>query len=50
MAAEDETEDVIREAVSDDRINQRRADLEFRQLLRRNIERHAALLSRLADR
>lgn len=40
--------DVIRTAVSE-HVDRRKADPEFQKMLRRNIERHAQLLSMLAD-
>lgn len=40
--------DVIRDALSE-HVEQRRADPEFQKLLKRNLERHAQLLSLLAD-
>ena len=40
--------DVIRTAISD-HVDRRKADPEFQKLLKRNIERHAQLLSMLAD-
>lgn len=40
--------DVIRSAISE-HVDRRKADPEFQKLLKRNIERHAQLLSMLAD-
>lgn len=40
--------DVIRTAVSE-HVDRRKADPAFQKMLRRNIERHAQLLSMLAD-
>lgn len=40
--------DVIRTAISE-HVDRRRADPEFQKLLKRNMERHAQLLSLLAD-
>lgn len=40
--------DVIRTAISE-HVDRKKADPEFRKLLKRNIERHAQLLSMLAD-
>ncbi len=40
--------DVIRSAISD-HVDRRKADPEFQKLLKRNMERHAELLSMLAD-
>ena len=40
--------DVIRAAVSE-YVDRRKADPEFKRLLKRNMERHAELLSMLAD-
>ena len=40
--------DVIRAAVSE-YVDRRKADPEFKKLLKRNMERHAQLLSMLAD-
>ena len=40
--------DVIRSAISE-HVDRRRADPEFQKLLKRNMERHAQLLSMLAD-
>lgn len=40
--------DVIREALAD-HIDRRKADPEFQRQLRRNLDRHAQLLSMLAD-
>jgi predicted transcriptional regulator len=39
---------VIRTAISE-HVNSRKADPEFQRLLKRNLERHAELLSMLAD-
>ena len=40
--------DVIRTAIGE-HVERRRADPEFQKLLKRNMERHARLLSMLAD-
>jgi predicted transcriptional regulator len=40
--------DVIRSAISD-HVDRRKADPEFQKMLKRNMERHAQLLSMLAD-
>ena len=40
--------DVIRTAISE-HVDRRKADPEFQKLLKRNMERHALLLSMLAD-
>jgi predicted transcriptional regulator len=40
--------DVIRTAISE-HVDRRKADPEFQKLLKRNMERHAQLLSMLAD-
>lgn len=40
--------DVIRVAISE-HVDRRKADPEFQKLLQRNMERHAQLLSMLAD-
>ena len=40
--------DVIRTAISD-HVDRRKADPEFKKMLKRNMERHAQLLSMLAD-
>jgi predicted transcriptional regulator len=40
--------DVIRTAISE-HVDRRRADPDFQKLLKRNMERHAQLLSMLAD-
>ena len=40
--------DVIRSAISE-HVDRRRADPSFQKLLKRNLERHAQLLSMLAD-
>ena len=40
--------DVIRTAISD-HVDRRKADPEFQKMLKRNMERHAQLLSMLAD-
>jgi predicted transcriptional regulator len=40
--------DVIRDALSE-HVERRRADPEFQKQLKRNLERHAQLLSMLAD-
>ncbi len=40
--------DVIRTAISE-HVDRRKADPEFQKMLKRNMERHAQLLSMLAD-
>jgi len=40
--------DVIRTAISE-HVDRRKADPEFKKMLKRNMERHAQLLSMLAD-
>ena len=40
--------DVIRTAISE-HVDRRKADPEFQKMLKRNVERHAQLLSMLAD-
>ncbi len=40
--------DVIRSAISE-HVDRRKADPEFQRMLKRNMERHAQLLSMLAD-
>lgn len=40
--------DVIRTAISE-HVDRRKADPEFKKMLQRNMERHAQLLSMLAD-